>query len=477
MATAGGTYTFGEFRLDTRRHQLLRGGEVVPLTPRAFDLLLALVTGNGSLLTKQQLMARVWGDAVVEENNLNQTISALRKALEEGKGGRRLIETVPRLGYRFVADVRVDAGENGAPGANEIQSGSTSAPTRMRRAVAITLAVTALIGTGVAIVGFGGRLNPNPGTGSAAAHEAYLKGRFFWSKRTAESQQKAIEYFLQATRADPTYARAYAGLADAYLFSTNPLHYQQTQALVKPMALRALALDDTLAEAHASLAYFMSAVEWDWQGAEREFQRAIALDPSYVTARHWHAYHLAALGRLDEALAEIRHAQKLDPVSPIIATDVGHILYFARQYDQAIEQYRKALELEPKFGVAHWRLGEAYAVKGMYREALVALQEAAALGDFRPAWLAYTYGRAGERDKAQYLRNEVQGLIRTDGLNYAYSLALINMALGDHGAAFDSLEDAYRAHSGELVLIKVEPMLDPLRSDPRYSALLRRMGL
>jgi tetratricopeptide (TPR) repeat protein len=248
---------------------------------------------------------------------------------------------------------------------------------------------------------------------------------------------------------------------------------------MKETAGRALELDDTLAEAHASLAYYSGAVEWNWQDAEKGFKRAIELNSNYATAHHWYAYHLAAMGRLEEAMVEIRRAQELDPLSLIIKTDVGHILYFAQRFDDAIAQYQRVLHMDANFAVAHWRLGEAYIEKGMHQEAVAELNEASRLGTEGPVgWLGYAHASAGRKHAAQRAVIELKGLQEPDGGHYRFQIAAIYTALGNHEEALAVLERTCEARdSGELVLIKVDPRLEKLRSHPRFVSLLSRMKL
>lgn len=316
-------------------------------------------------------------------------------------------------------------------------------------------------------------------TTNPEAYDAYLKGRFFWNKRTQEGFAKAVEHFRQAIRLDPNYALAYAGLADCYVLGADPLPLQEHTRRLKETAGRALKLDDSLAEPHAALAYYIGAVEWDWQGADRGFQRAIELNPSYATAYHWYAYHLAGMGRLEEAIAAIRRAQELDPLSLIINTDVGHILYFAGRFDEAIAQYRLVLDMDAHFAVAHWRLSEVYIAKGMYQEAVAEFEEAKRLGVSNAVgWIGYAHAVMGQRAEAQKELAELKRLTESLGSGYMYRIAIIHTALGNHEQALAWLERTYEARdSGEMALIKVDPTLTRLRSHPRFERLLRRMKL
>jgi DNA-binding winged helix-turn-helix (wHTH) protein/TolB-like protein/tetratricopeptide (TPR) repeat protein len=639
-------YEFGPFRVDATERRLLRDGQPIPLTPKAFDTLLTLVRQSGHLLTKDELLRTVWSDTCVEESNLTHYISALRRAL--GDGGNGYVETVPRVGYRFAPGVREiwDEGEGvvvenhtsyrvvvkeeqreeeqetrePADAQNtQVDRLKSALPRRRVAAFLVTAAALLLlavvfvwtkstkdesggepklafssiavlpfktIGEGDEHLGLGmadtliaklshvrqidvrplsavhtftslgqdsiaagralgvdavldGRTQRAEGrirvivelrrvrdgavlwtetfdeksadifplqdqiaarltrsmpaaltseeqrqlvkrhTTNPEAYEAYLLGRFSWNKRTKAGFAQSVKHFRRAIRLDQGYALAYAGLADCYVLGVDPLPIEEHTRRIKETAGRALELDDTLAEAHASLAYYSGAVEWEWQDAEKGFKRAIELNSNYATAHHWYAYHLAAMGRLEEALAEIRRARELDPLSLIINTDVGHILYFAQQFDEAIVQYQRVLNMDANFAVAHWRLGEAYIEKGMYREAVAELNEASRLGTEGPVgWLGYAYANAGRRDAAQKAVTELKGLLEPDGGPYRYQIAAIYTALGDHEEALALLERTCEARdSGDLALIKVDPKLEELRSYPRFASLLRRMKL
>jgi tetratricopeptide (TPR) repeat protein len=314
------------------------------------------------------------------------------------------------------------------------------------------------------------------GTQNTVAYETYIKGRYFWNKRSADGYLKAYDYFQQAIKIDPKFAQAYAGIADCYLLYGAGLPTATENDAAKVYAMKALEIDDTLAEAHTSLAYAKSAIDWDWQGADTEFRRAIEINPNYLTAHHWYAYHLAAVGRLDEAILEIKRAQEIDPLSLVINTDVGHILYFARRYDEAIAQYRKVLEMDPNFRVAHCRLGEAYERQGSYSEAIAELSEALEPSEDPGvlAWLGHAYATAGRRAEA----SKIIARLRTrPKMDYAYQMALIYAGLREKDQAFACLQKAFETHNGAMAVIKTEPMLDELRSDPRYEDLLRRMKL
>ncbi len=608
-----GAYAFGPFQLDTRERRLLRDGEVVPLTLKAFDLLQVLVENHGHLLQKDELLRRVWPDAIVEENNLTVTISALRKALDEGPTDRQYIETVPRRGYRFVADFRdsaASAGNAASPG--ERRARAFPVGTMVLAALAIA-AVFAWVGKrptpltkappvrSMAVLPFRSLTNDGeylglgmadalitrlgstkllpvrstgavqkytvPGldpvaagrdlqvdsvlegsiqtagdrlrttvrllrvsdgstlwagtfderltdifsvqdqvsqrvagalalelteaqrslltrrdTSDSEAYQLYLRGRFFWNKRSRDGFERGVAYFRQAVEKDPAYARAYSGLADSYLGMAY-YHYASPQAampLARAAARKALEMDDSLAEALASLGHVKTNYEWDWAEAGRLFRKAIALAPEYATAHQWYGIHyLTPMGRLEEAIAESRRAQQLDPLSAVFNAFVGATLYFARRYDEAIEEYRKTVDLHPDFGVAHWYLGRAYLQKGRVPEALLELQKAVTLSGGSPLMkgsLGVGYALAGDRAAAQRTLDELEK-DRAESYASALDLADIHVALGDRERAFRWLDQAAAERAFHLVYLKVWPELDRLRPDPRFKALILRLGL
>jgi Tfp pilus assembly protein PilF len=246
----------------------------------------------------------------------------------------------------------------------------------------------------------------------------------------------------------------------------------------KQAALKALEIDNTLAEAHTSLGFLNYVFDWDWLGAESHFRRAIELNPNYVTARHWYGLYLAVMGRFDEGINQTYRALELDPSSPIINTDLGLIFCYARQPDRAIEQLKKTLEREPNFVVARWRLARAYAQKAMYQEATSELQKAIELAGRRPYYLSlmgYVDGLAGKRAEALRILNELRGFPQSQE-NSPFLIATVYVGLGDRDRAFEWLDRAYEERFTALIGLKVDPMFDNLRADPRFQDLLRRTG-
>jgi tetratricopeptide (TPR) repeat protein len=310
------------------------------------------------------------------------------------------------------------------------------------------------------------------------AHEAYLKGRYYWNKRTEEDIKQAIAHFQRAIEINPAYALAYAGLADCYVVPTNPLPPREALPRAKAAATKALEIDNTLAEAHTSLAVVMMQYDWDWAGTEREFQRAIELNPNYATAHQWYAEYLAAMGRLDEAIAKVKRAEELDPLSLIISWNVGRILIFARQYDQALEQGRKTLELSPTFDWAHEILALAYEQKGMYDEAIAEYEEAWGFTEEEIDELRQAYAVGNMIGYWQKRLDILERPPKQEAVDLFLSIP-IYARVGEKDQAFEWLERAYQEQSlGWFVVdLKVDPMLDPLRDDPRYADLLRRMNL
>jgi TolB-like protein/DNA-binding winged helix-turn-helix (wHTH) protein len=313
------------------------------------------------------------------------------------------------------------------------------------------------------------------------SYEAYLKGRYFWNKRTADGLKTAISYFHRAIEIDPTYAKAYSGLADAYALSGDweygVLSPQEAFAHASAAAKEALVLDDNLGEAHTSLAFAMDLYAWDWVGAGAEYRQAIALSPGYATAHLWYAWHLLVTGQAGEGIAEIRKAESLDPLSLIISADLADALCIAHQYDESIRQSKNALELDPNFAVAHYELGQALAQKHLYDEATAEFQKAIALGGHSGAFdsnLAYVYAVTGRKEDALKIVGELENLHDQNPTADA-NVALIYVGLGDHDQAMSWLNKAYEARFNPSILLR--PAWDPLRSDARFKDLMSRIGL
>jgi TolB-like protein/DNA-binding winged helix-turn-helix (wHTH) protein/Flp pilus assembly protein TadD len=313
------------------------------------------------------------------------------------------------------------------------------------------------------------------------AYVSYLKGRYFWNKRTGESLKVALAYFNEATEADPKYAQAYSGLADTYALLGDWQYAVMTPKeafpKAKAAALKALELNSALGEAHNSLAFCLDGFDWDFESAGKEFRRAIELNPGYATAHHWYAWHLALVNRFDEAIAEMRKAENLDPLSLIINADLAELLALAHSYDESIQQSRKTIEMDPNFAFAHNHLGEAYLEKHMNDEAVAELQKAVQLSGGSPtcmANLARAYIASGKRTEAAKVLDDVKKR-SNPGYSHASEIAVIYAALGDTSQAITWLQTGYEERFNPGVLLR--PGFDPLRADPRFVDIGRRVGL
>jgi TolB-like protein/Flp pilus assembly protein TadD len=318
-------------------------------------------------------------------------------------------------------------------------------------------------------------------TNSNEAYQSYLRGRFYWNKRNAEALKKSIDYFNQAIEQDPNFALAYAGLADSY----NLLPYysaaspEQSIPKGKAAARKALEIDESLAEAHTALGYQLCVYDWNFAESGKEFQRAIELNPNYPTAHQWYGSRaLVTLGRSDEGIAELKQAAQMDPLSLIINSDLGEAYANARQYDQAIEQLRRTIEMDPNFYNAHWRLGKAYEAKGAVQDALAEYQKARQLNDdpLVLASLGHLLGSSGKRDQAMKTLDQLQQMAKERYVS-SYSFAIVYEGLGDKDRAFQWLEKGYQERVFEMNYLKVDPLLEGLRADPRFGDLVRRVGL
>jgi len=580
-------YKFGPFTLNAKEKLLLREGQRVMLKPKVFDLLLVLVENNGHVVDRNELMKRLWPDTFVEESNLSVSIFALRKALGENHYDHSYIETVPRRGYRFVANITVTPGDEteqsvattiqlknrfetivhvkslavlpfkliGSPATDEylglgladalitrltslrqIRVRPTSAVSHYTgsRDIAVAgqeLKVDVLVDGSIQRQGkrirvttqlvdvresailwaenfdekfvnifsledsFSSQLvealelkltSEEKGwvvkhyTKSTDAYQTYLKGVYFLNKRTSEGIRKSLELFERAIVIDPNYAKAYAGLVDSYYWLSAFNMVQPRTILPKAQAavLKALHLDDSLAEAHTALAVLLRR-DWAWETSEKEFKRAITLNPNYARAHQYYSVLLRTMGRFDEAWTEIKTAQSLDPISLSINLGLANLFYAAREYDGALEQLRATVELEPHFANAHILLGTVYVAKKMYDEAIWHYQAAQRLMGDHPevaAYLGHVYALSGNTGEAEKVLVRLRSL-SDKGYGTPYFMALIYTALGDDDRAFAWLERAYDEREEMLGGLKVDAMFDTLRADSRFTTLMRRVGL
>lgn len=631
-------HDFGPFRVDASRRLLLREGSPVPLTPKAFDILVVLLGNAGRIVEKDELMRQVWPGTTVEENNLTRNISSLRKALEEGPTDRRFIVTIPGRGYQFAgetpvlppepdvvferhsrAELRIEEESDEAimvakfkpsvrshpglfvavsalalavlgsavfyfaqhrpavsdpvkvvdsiavlpfdtasldpdleyladgitestidhlsqsPGLKVISLGSVLAfrgrqvsPQEIGRALGVRrimigkiviqrermMVLAELINTADGTHIWGEQYNrkltdvigvqEDIATEIAAklqvgateeqqkplrkrytedfeAYKLYLRGRYYWNKRDVPNLQRGLSYFQQAIDRDPTYALAYAGLADAYFVqcAAGAVPARDGLPKAKAAALAALQLDDSLAEAHASLAHIYFNYDWNWTEAEAEYKKAITLAPSYSVGHYFYGTFLLAMARNDEAFAELRRAQELDPLSPMIATFIGKGYYYSRNDREAIAQFRKVMQSNPGFPVAQSFLVETLERADFFEEALAQIDAADPGGE--QAVNASALRRAYQTGNAQgYLLERIRQ-IRLDPHEEAGGLSGGSAALyaiaGDRDRAFAMLERAYDRRELWLVYLKVDPAWDNLRADPRFEKLLHRVGL
>lgn len=615
------SYEFGRFRLKPAERVLLREGEPVPLTPKVFDILVTLVEHGGHVVAKDDLMKRVWPNTFVEEGNLTQNISLLRKALGESSGGVQFIETVPRRGYRFVADtnqswgagVEHDISETRIDSSPVVPISDTVTHAGVKRtpfyALAAGLVVIGIIGlvyftgrgtTGEAapigsiavlpfvdesadpdaeyindkiaeslinslsklpqlrvvprsvVAGYKGReIDPRKigqelnvravVTGRMRRHgdiisiqadlidiqsvaqlwgqhydhkvsdvlliqddisrdifenlrlklnveekkqldayRLYLKGRNAWNKRTGDALQEAIEFFNQAIAIDPNNSAAYAGIADCYnmLVVYGRVEPKEGFPKAKEAATKALEIDESSAEAHSSMAFIKFRWDWDRAATEREFQEAIKLKPAYAPAHQWYSSYLVAVERFDEAIAEAKRTEELEPLSFVASSHLGWIYYLSGQNDKAIEQCRKILELDPSSFPARRYLGLAYEAKGMYAEAITEFQTGVKLSGspLMLALLGHAYAASGKTAEAKQVLNDLQQL-QDQRYVSPYTVAAIYAGLGDNEQAFKWLQTAVEERDIWLMNLKVDPVFAKLRSQREFTDILARIRL
>ncbi len=464
-------YEFGPFRLVPQERRLQRGDEAVPLTPKAFDLLLVMVAQQGHLLTKEELLNAVWPDSFVEENNLADNISRLRKALGEGDDGCKFIETVPKRGYRFVGDVRKQSAIDVERAREPMEPAASRAGRRIPAKPAALVLAAILAGSALWFYGWKQNI--------AEARQLQFKGAFYATMWTEPEIRKGIQYYNRAIALDPSSSEAYVGLATAWIFLAD-LHVPPREAIqpAKAAVGNALRLNEKSAPAHVSLGVIKMEYDWDWTGAEAEFKRAIQLDASYHPAHQLYGWYLIAVGRSAEAQEEMTRALEGDPLNEFSLWELGLAYYFAGRLEPAVEQYRRAISVEPKSHWAHMLLGWALERQGKFDEAIAEAKIAYRANDTPQvlASLGHTYAVAGRRAEAQAVLGELADLAKSRYVS-PYDVATIHAGLGDKDAALAWLEKAYEDRSGWLALwVRVDPKFSILGSEPRFQNLLRRVG-
>jgi DNA-binding winged helix-turn-helix (wHTH) protein/Flp pilus assembly protein TadD len=503
-AQASPFYRFGAYEVDLRRGELRSYGTRVKIQGKPFQVLAFLLERPGEIVTREELRERLWpSDTYVEfDDGLNAAVKKLRAALNDSAARPHYIETIPRRGYRFVAPLTIVTGDEFAtdvPAAVPVAA-SAGAPqetllrpqSRRRR---LRLAAYAGIAAALAAGLLFGLHRRTIETHRAEAVQEIRRGRELWRDRTAESLTQAIDHYNKAVELDPANAGAYSGLADAYIVLPLLSTIQQnvTYPKAKVAAEKAVALDPMLAEAHTSLADVKLYVDWDFAGTEREFQRALALDPNDATAHQWYAEFLSAMGRHDQAIQEVLRAEQLEPLSKVMYHQAGQVYQNARQYDNAIRQYDRALEIDPAFYPSCERLSDALLHKGMYREHLETQLEfyrRHSANFYAPGGTAITRTEAMERafasgGKRGYWRARLELELAMNPANAPaevnetsmYQLAVGYAQNGDADNAMLWLNRLFAIHGNQILSIGVDPDLDPLRSDPRFQQLIRQIGL
>lgn len=435
-------YAFGSFYLDTLKRKLWRNGEEVSLSPKVYNLLLVFVENTGKVLEKNVLMDKVWPDSIVEEANLSVQISVLRKVLGDNPKDQRYIETVPRRGYRFVAVVKKqyeNREDKTTPGENIEKNVN-----RFR------------------------------------AYQLYLKGRQLMDSRSEHGLQQGLKAFQDAIELVPNYALAWAGLADGWVLLGNYSVEQPQQVYEKAemAAVKSLELDEKLAEGHAAFAGVSLVYHRDWHAAERSLRHAIELAPEFSVAHHRLGLVLSFVGRSGEAMTAMKIAQRIDPLSKIISADICWLLHSERRFEEAMEQLQLLIRLHPDFSKAYFYLCRVYLAKKMFVEA-IAVMEKARLLDNNPwilAPLSYAYAKLGDHTEAKKIHKKLKNIAKNKYIA-PYFFAEIYIGLGNLNKAFEYLEQAYQQFNVQLQWMKIEPLFDDLRSDPRLPDLLRRMGL
>lgn len=567
-------YEFGSFRVNSAEGRLLRAGENVPLTPKAFATLLKLIQAKGRVVDKETLLREVWADSFVEDNSLTRNISVLRKALGDENNTARYIETLPKRGYRFVGRV-TEISEAAATASSQkiiavlpfkilgddreikffglgmadslitrlsnlrqfvvrptravqkyseatgdpveigaelkveaVLDGSISklgdffrvtvqfvsvADRRVLWGEQFDEAITDLLAVQDSIVErtaktLLSKLSASeretlhePAPPSHAAYRLFMMGRYCWNKRTKSRLAKAIEHFRQAIAEDSDYAMAHVGLADSYLIAPHLHLFSPFEAFprAKAHAETALSINENLAEAHASLAHVKFLFDWDWRAAENGYQRAISLKPNYATARQWYGAYLTARGRFEEAAAELKQAQFLDPLSPSIHKALGSSLAYAGQLDEAVEMYHQSIALDSLSAITYGDFSIARKWQGKIPEALELAQKAVTVSENDPpvlTILAECLAASGERREAVNIAERLVDLLEYKYVS-PFHLALVYLELDRLEDVFCWLEKAVVWRDVCVPFLHINPQFDRIKNQPRFQALLRQANL
>ncbi len=579
-------YEFKGFRLEAGQRRLLYQGQPVPLKPKILDLLLFLVEMRGQLVVKEDLMREIWPDSIVEENNITVSMSILRKTLGDDQLTHQFIETVPRRGYRFLAEVTEVPAEQPAasvarrpetqtesqdetidslavfpsqmpgsdPNVEYLSEGITESIVNMLsripklrvlacstvfrfkgkdldpQTVGFQLNVKAVMVIRVMRLGekliirselvkvsdgsqlWGEQYNRTPNdilaiqdeiakaiseslkfkltrqdqirltkqlTDKSEAFNLYMRGRYFWNKYNKEWVLKAIDAFKQAIEIDSNYALAYCGLADAYFRLSNvSLQPREVLPKAKEAALKAVQIDENLAEAHASLALIYVYYEHDWMRAEREFRRALKLDPYLVSAHQRYGSYLTFMGRYEESLRHYETAFELDPFSLQVNMNIATTYYLRGEYDRAVRHLHRTMELEPNYMPTHFVLGCVYIQQNRWEEAIKEFQFIYKLDEeayLAMGFMGYAHALAGQHAEAETLLNVLQEIAQRKYVS-PYAMLVIHLVLGPEERVFELLEVLYQEHNDWLVWLKVSPELRHLHDDPRFKNMLKRVG-
>jgi DNA-binding winged helix-turn-helix (wHTH) protein/Tfp pilus assembly protein PilF len=492
--TESAVYEFDGFRLDAQRRLLWNCDHPLALTPKIFDTLFYLVTNAGKTVSKDELMAAIWPDTVVEENNLNKNISVLRQLLREKPGEHRFIATVPGHGYRFVASV-VKVSGNGIPDVEEVRSegkpqGLTAsrvdAHLKVLRVPSFSHRYWLLSALTVTLVVAGsylsrGRGSPNPARSpdNVESHQLYLLGRYTALKLTPQDHVKAIEYFRQAIEKDPNYALAYTGITSAYTRYTlaSDARPSDTMPLAQAAARKAIALNSALPEAHLALGQVAMFYDWNWDEAEQHFLRAYDLDPANTEGQLFLAHFYSNMAKHARALKFAERVGQLDPVTINHNALAGQFLYYAGRYDEAIESLRQVIELHPNHRLPRMFLARPYIEKGMFREALASCEEAKRMGSASLELVAlegWSYAKLGDTERANAALQELEQISKQRYVP-SYFPALIHNALGHRQTALSLLEEGVTARDVRMTFLKVDPKWNNLRSEPRFIAIMQTM--